>query len=166
MLHGISLIMKTKAKYQDKMDTNTKTKDSFSNVAIDIKIKLSALWITIMFLFVYADLKTIYQTGTVDAIIKGEIIGMKIDQFFLLTSAILMSLPAIMIVLSVILKPKLNRIANIACGFLFIIVNTGTYFLPGKVWSYYIYFTFLEYLILAMILIFAWKWPKEKDSRQ
>lgn len=145
------------------MDTNNKPKVTFSNIAIDIKIKLSILWIAIMFLFVYADLKAFYQTGNVDAIIKGEIIGMKIDQFFLLSSAILMSLPTIMIILSLMLKPKLNRILNIVCALLFIFVNTGTFFVPGKVWYYYIYFTFLEYLILAMIIRFAWKWTKDEE---
>lgn len=152
-----------KQKNQNKMNTNKKSKANLSNVEIDIKIKLSALWITIMFLFVYADLKAIYQTGTVDAIIKGEIIGMKINQIFLLSTALLMSLPTMMIILSLILKPKLNRIINIACALLFFFVNTGTFFTPGKAWNYYVYFTFLEYIVLAMILIFAWKWPKKED---
>jgi hypothetical protein len=142
------------------MDTKNKTTDILSNVRINVKIILSALWITIMFLFVYADLKAIYQTGTVDAIIKGEIIGIKIDQFFLLSSAILMSIPSIMIILSLILKPKLNRVLNILCALLFIFVNIGTYFAPGKVWHFYIYFTFIEFLILLSIIRFAWKWPK------
>jgi hypothetical protein len=142
------------------MDTKNKTTDILSNVRINVKIILSALWITIMFLLVYADLKAIYQTGTVDAIIKGEIIGIKIDQFFLLSSAILMSIPSIMIILSLILKPKLNRVLNILCALLFIFVNIGTYFAPGKVWHFYIYFTFIEFLILLSIIRFAWKWPK------
>jgi len=134
----------------------------FSDAAVHVKIKLSALWITIMFLFVYADLKAIYQTGMVDALIKGEIIGMKIDQFFLLSSAILMSIPIIMIFLSLTLKPKINRIANIVFAFIFILVNTGTYFAPGKVWYYYIYFTSIEYIITLLIIWFAWKWPKNE----
>jgi len=133
-----------------------------SDIKLDIKIKLSALWISLMFLFVYADLKAIYQTGTVEAIIKGEIIGMKINDMFLLSSAILMSIPAILIFLSIFLKPKLNRIFNIIFPGLFIMVNTGTYFVPGKVWWYYIYFTLLEYMICIFIIWFAWRWPKKE----
>ena len=132
------------------------------NTKLDIKIKLFALWIALMFLFVYADLKAIYQTGTVEAIIKGEIIGMKINDFFLLSSAILMSIPAIMIFLTVILKPKLNRILNIIFPLLFIFVNIGTYFAPGKVWYYYIYFTSLEYIICVLLIGIAWKWPRNE----
>jgi hypothetical protein len=143
------------------MKTNTNYM-VLSDIKLDIKIKLSALWISLMFLFVYADLKAIYQTGTVEAIIKGEIIGIKINDMFLLSSAILMSIPAIMIFLSIFLKPKLNRILNIIFPFLFIIVNTGTYFVPGKVWWFYIYFTSLEYQICIFIIWFAWRWPKRE----
>ncbi|MFO7656515.1 MAG: DUF6326 family protein [Bacteroidales bacterium] len=144
------------------MGTKIKSTGMLSNTEINVKIKLSALWITIMFLFVYADLKAIYQTGTVGAIIKGEIIGLKIDQIFLLSSAILMSIPAIMIFLSLILKPKINRTINIIFATLFIIVNTGTYFTPGKLWYYYIYFTTIEYVISILIIWTAWKWPKNE----
>jgi len=144
------------------METNNKTNDVLTNTEVNVKIKLSALWITIMFLFVYADLKAIYQTGTVDAILKGEIIDLKIDQIFLLSSAILMSIPAIMIFLSLILKPKINRTINIIFATLFIIVNTGTYFTPGKLWYYYIYFTTIEYVINMLIIWTAWKWSKNE----
>lgn len=134
---------------------------SYTDTKLDIKIKLSALWISLMFLFVYADLKAIYQTGTVEAIIKGEIIGMKINDLFLLSSAILMSIPATMIFLSIFLKSALNRIFNIFFPLLFIIVNTGTYFVPGKIWWYYIYFTSLEYLICILLILFSWRWPQK-----
>lgn len=137
-----------------------------SDTKLDIKIKLSALWISLMFLFVYADLKAMYQTGSIEAIIKGEIIGMKINDMFLLCSAILMSIPAIMIFLSIFLKPKLNRIFNVIFPLLFVIVNTGTYFAPGKVWWYYIYFTSLEYLICILIILITLKWPKTEIKQQ
>jgi hypothetical protein len=132
----------------------------FKDVSINIKLKLSALWITIMFLFVYADLKAIYQSETVNAIIKGEILGMKIDNLFLLTSAILMSIPSIMIIASLLLYPRINRIMNIIFGIFFILVNIATYFTPGEVWYYYIYFSSLESIICFLIIRYAWKWPK------
>ena len=141
------------------METSKSTK-SFLNTKLDIKIKLFALWTTLMFLFVYADLKAIYQTGTVEAILKGEIIGMKIDDFFLLSSSMLMSIPAIMIFLTIIMKPKINRVLNLIFPCLFIFVNIGTYFAPGKVWYYYVYFTSLEYIICLTIIWLSWEWPK------
>jgi hypothetical protein len=70
-----------------------------------------------------------------------------------------------MIFLSIFLKPKLNRIFNIIFPLLFIIVNTGTYFVPGKVWWYYIYFTSLEYLICIFIIGFTWRWPEKEISQ-
>ena len=143
---------------------NNKVQEKYINTKIEIKILLSVLWTTIMFLFVYADLKAIYQTGTVDAIIKGEIIGMKINQMFLFSSAILMSLPIIMIILSLIAKPMINRILNISIAALFIIINSMTYLIPneGSVWYYYVYFTMIEYIICIGIIILAIKWPKKE----
>jgi len=139
---------------------NIKRSNDLLNTKLDIKIKLSILWVTLMFLFVYADLKAIYQTGTVESIIQGDLLGMKIDDIFLLISAILMSLPAIMITLSVLLKPKMSRVFNIIVASLFIIINIATYFTPGRAWYYYIYFTSLETIICIIIIMFAWRWPK------
>ena len=46
----------------------------------------------------------------------GEIIDFQINQAFLLGSAVLMSIPTIMIFLSLTLSPKVNRYANMILG--------------------------------------------------
>jgi hypothetical protein len=113
---------------REEMKTSKQTND-LCNEKVDIKIILSTLWVTIMFLFVFADLKAIYQTGMVDALRAGEIIGLKINQLFLFSTAILMSIPAIMVFLSLVLRPKINRVVNISVAALFIIINIMTYFI-------------------------------------
>jgi hypothetical protein len=147
------------------MNTKNQIKNTFKNTVIDTKLKLSALWIGLMFLFVYADIKTLYQSGVIEEIITGKIIGIQISNIFLLVSAILMSIPAIMIILSVLLKPQINRILNIVFASMFIIINIGTYFMPGETWYYYVYFTSLENIINITILWFAWKWPKQEVNK-
>jgi len=44
------------------MNTNKKTTE-LEDVKINVKIKLSALWVAVMFLYVYADVRGFYETG-------------------------------------------------------------------------------------------------------
>ncbi len=55
--------------------------NSLEDVKINVKIKLSALWIAVMFLYVYADFKALLQPGLIELIIAGELlISIKITQ--------------------------------------------------------------------------------------
>jgi hypothetical protein len=60
------------------------------NEKINVRLKLSALWTAVMFIYVYADIKVLFQPGTIDAIKFGKIAGMEINQVFLLVSAIVL----------------------------------------------------------------------------
>jgi hypothetical protein len=57
------------------MNPNIKTARVFEDVKIDVKLKLSALWAVLMFLFIYADYQTLLQPGIVEKIIAGEVDG-------------------------------------------------------------------------------------------
>ncbi|MCD4790634.1 MAG: DUF6326 family protein, partial [Bacteroidales bacterium] len=94
------------------MNTNKKTTE-MENMKINVKMKLSALWVAVMFCYLYADVKAFYLHGFIEKIIAGEVMGMQITQAFLLGSSIVMAIPAVMIFLSLTLKAKANRRANI-----------------------------------------------------
>ena len=81
-----------------------------------------------MFIYVYADIKTLFQPEIPEQIISGVMGGMTINQSFLFAAAILMSIPPIMILLSLILKPSINRWVNIIVSFLHIFTyNSHTF---------------------------------------
>ncbi len=65
----------------------------------------------------YADVKTLFQPEIPEQIISGIVSGMTISQGFLFAAAILMSIPPIMIILSLILQPNTNRWVNIIVSF-------------------------------------------------
>ena len=142
-----------------------RTNKLLNNEKVNVKIILSALWIAVMFIYVYADIKTLFQPEIPEQIIAGIVAGMKINQSFLFAAALLMSIPAIMIILSLILPPGINRWLNMVVSFLHIALIIITRFVPGKIWYYYIYYQSVEAIFHFLIIWFAWKWPiQEKQS--
>src|SRR5512133_1865797 len=116
------------------------TKNTLQDEKVNVKIILAALWVAVMFIYVYADIKTLFQPEIPEQIISGIVCGMTINQSFLFAAAILMSIQPIMILLSLILKPSINRRVNIIVSFLHILLIIITRFVPGKIWYYYIYY--------------------------
>ena len=129
------------------------------DVKINVKYKLSALWIALMFFYTYADILGFYAPGHIEALMMGEIGGIQITQAFLLLSAILMVIPSLMVFLSLSLPVKANRVANIIIGIVLALVLGMTFFL-GEISAYYLLFGILEGLDLVLIVWQAWNWPK------
>jgi hypothetical protein len=140
------------------------TKKILQNDKVNVKIKLAALWVAVMFIYVYADIKTLFQPEIPEQIISGIIGGMTINQSFLFAAAILMSIPPIMILLSLILKPSINRWVNIIVSFLHILLIIITRFVPGKIWYYYIYYQSIEAIFHSLIIWYAWRWPIQEKQ--
>jgi len=145
------------------MGSNKKIVRNLEDVKINVKLKLAALWASVMFIYIYADIQTFFQTGIIEQLITGEVIGIKITQTFLLGSAVLMSIPSIMIFLSLTLKPKVNRLINIIISILHIGLIIALQFMPAKVYYYYKYFQLIEILFHLLIVWYAWKWPQQED---
>ena len=126
---------------------------------INVKIKLSALWIALMFCYTYADILGFYAPGNLEELLSGEIAGIQMTQGLLLGSAILMVIPNVMVFLSLVLKAKANRLVNIIVGIAYLGVLGSTFF-TGRNPAYYLLFAMLKVVLLALILWHAWKWPK------
>lgn len=127
----------------------------------DIKIKLSAIWISRMLVGFLGDVLRFLQPGMLEEIISGDPGGIQMTNEILLLAAIIMLLPIVMVFLSLTLKDKLNRILNISIAiFLFIFDLTGV-----ATYSY----TYSILLILAgmgfniLSICYAWKWNKIKS---
>jgi hypothetical protein len=150
---------------KEKMNTNKKTARILEDVKINVKIKLAALWVTLMFFYLYADVLAFYQPGHIEDVISGEVVGIQINQVFLLGSAMLMAIPSVMVFLSLTLKAKANRWANIILGIFHAGVLLTTMFIPVETvetWAYYIFYIIVEALFIALIVWYAWKWPKQE----
>jgi hypothetical protein len=140
------------------------TKHELVNEKVNVKIIIAALWIAVMFIYVYADIKTLFQPEIPEQIISGIIGGMAINQSFLFAAALLMSIPPIMVLLSLILKPSINRKLNIIVSSLHIILIIVTRFVPAKIWYYYIYYQSVEAVFHFLIIWYAWRWPIQEKQ--
>jgi hypothetical protein len=126
---------------------------------LDVKIKLSALWVALMFCYTYADILGFYAPGNLEELVSGEIAGIQMTQGVLLASAILMAGPTAMVFLSLTLKAKANRLVNVIVGLVYLGVLGGT-FLTGRSPAYYILYATGKALLLALVIWTAWKWPR------
>jgi hypothetical protein len=142
------------------MNSEKKATTIWKDVNIDVKIKLAALWIAVMFSYVYNDIFDLYKPGEMEHIIAGNMGPYPTTQVSLLTAMIMMTIPILMIVLSLTLKANANRWTNIIGGILYIFVAIGN--VIGESWAFYIFGNIVEVLLLLLIVGYAWKWPKQE----
>ncbi len=135
------------------------------DVKINVKLKLSALWVTVMFLFAYVDILSHMEPGIIEDFITGEVAGFQITGTWLLGVTIMMTIPALMVFLSLALKPKVNRWVNVIVAILKIIIVIGSLFI-GETWAYYTFGSVIEVVLLSLIIWTAWNWPKMEVGRK
>ena len=132
------------------------------DVKIDVKLKIAALWATMMLLFAYGDIFSYFRPGLIEDIIKGTVAGNQIDQVFLMFTTVYVAIPSLMVFLSLVLKPGINRLVNFVLAVVY--AASIVLFCIGETWAYYIFLSILECAILAMVAWFAWKWPVQESS--
>jgi hypothetical protein len=131
----------------------------FEDLKINVKIKLSALWVALMFFYSYNDVFGSFRQDQVEKVLSGE---MALNQVFLFGAAILMAIPIFMIFLSLALPAKVNRWVNIIVGIVYAGVLVPALLVPGGTWAYYLFYEILEVVFIALIVWYAWKWPKQE----
>ena len=118
----------------------------------EMRIKLSALWVALMLTYLLGDVLRIFS-GDFQG---GEIGGMKVSQGMYLGMAVMMTIPIVMVFLSLTLKQPVNRWANIITAillFAFNLIGLPTY--PS--W-YDRYLIVVGLLFNALTVWLAWKW--------
>jgi hypothetical protein len=67
-------------------------------------------------------------------------------------------IPSVMVICALILRPRVNRIVNIALSVMY-----AATIIVGAIgeWSYYILGSAIEAALLVAIVYYAWTWPKQ-----
>ena len=125
----------------------------------DVKIKLSALWVTFMLVGFVGAMLQLFEPGFIGQIIAGEVDGMTITQELLLVEAMLLVIPPIMVFLSVTLKGKANRWINAILGIFFI--GFGIVEIVTVASAYYVFTAIVGLVLNALIVWYAWKWQED-----
>jgi len=145
------------------MSSSTNSTHGLVDVKIDVKVKISALWIALMFFYLYRDVLGFMEPGHVEDLLAGELAGVRMTQAVLLGSAVLMAIPSIMVFLSLALKATANRWLNIILGIAHIALLGGTFFV-GPITALYTFYAIVEFLLMVLIVWHAWKWPRREDA--
>jgi hypothetical protein len=119
---------------------------------VQVRTKLSTLWIVLMLTYLLGDVLRIFSGDFV----AGEMGSMQVGQGLYLGMAALMGLPIMMVFLSLTLPYKANRWANIILAIFFFAFNAvGLPTYPS------LYDQFLIVVGLAFNVVtvwYAWKW--------
>lgn len=132
---------------------------SLEDFKINTKIKLSALWTSVMFCYIYGDYFSLYVPNKVADFISGQTL---LDSPIKLFSAsVLMVIPSLMIFISVAAKPKVSRLLNILFGIIYTAIMLLIAFASiAPWWSFYVFLAIVESILTAVIVWIAVKWPK------
>ena len=130
----------------------------------DVKIKLAVLWLLKDLTVLATFLVTLMDPGIREQIIAGEVGGMQMTPELLLVFAIILLVPLVMTFLSLTLKDSTNRWVNMILGIAFTGLElfgvTDVLAAP----SAYITLMWVSMVVPpALIVWYAWKWPKQED---
>ena len=122
-----------------------------------MQLKLAALWTSVMFLYIYVDYFALYMPGKLEHIQVGKMFVFDITQGFLMFALTSVTIPALIISVSVLLPPKANRLSNIIIAVVFIPYTLFN--LAGDAWRHMVFGAVVEVVLLGLIMHYAWKWP-------
>ena len=128
------------------------------DVKVNVKIKLSGLWASLMFCYLYGDYFGLHKPGTLQEVMAGKMgpLG-PTTQGVLLGTSLMMAIPSLMVFLSLVLPPRVNRGANIVLGLVYTAIMLLT--MPGA-WQFYLFLGVIEIALSLAIVRYAWKWPR------
>ena len=125
---------------------------------INVRIKISALWIVYMFIYIYTDYYKMYVPGKINEMISGFYDEIQITQVTLFFLSAVTIIPALMIFLTLVIKTKVNRWLNLVIGLLHICI--GVVAIIDSNWTFWIFYCSLLICVAALIVIYSLKWPK------
>jgi len=126
-----------------------------SSEKLDMKVKLSTLWLVAMLAYTYGDVVTL-----MDPVKHGS---MQLTQGFLLGASIFMAIPIAMVLFSRILSHRANRLANIIAGTIMSVALVLTLFVAVPA-LYYVFFTAIEVASTSLIVLYASKWSRTEEE--
>ncbi|MCB2098423.1 MAG: hypothetical protein KDE05_12370 [Parvularculaceae bacterium] len=126
------------------------------------KLKVSALWTSLMFLYVYGDYFNMYSPGKLEKMAAGNVGPVNAaDETGMLAISMMMAVPALMIALSLLLPAALSKWLNVLFGLAYAAILAVT--LPGAP-LFYVGYGAIEIPLSLLIAWTAFSWPKTEEG--
>ena len=122
---------------------------------LEMKIKLSTLWIVVLFNITFRDFHEFLRPGYMEELLAMTSNGAEVSQGLLLASAIVLQIPIGMIFLTQVLHIRVSRWVNII-GAIIMIAGTIVYNLSPDLDDTF-FFT-IACVAMCAIIWYAWRW--------
>jgi membrane-anchored glycerophosphoryl diester phosphodiesterase (GDPDase) len=138
---------------------NPPTRSALEDLRMPVQAKLAAAWTSLMFLYIYVDYFHLYKPGAIDQIRGGVVWEFDISQTLLTAFLTVVAIPSLMVFLSMTLPARANRLMNLIVAPIYIPVSIFNAL--GESWTYFYGLSIgLEVILLALIVRYAWTWPR------
>ena len=142
---------------------NPPSQSTLEDLRMPVQAKLASAWTSFMFLYVYVDILKFFMPGTIDDILVGVVWEFDVSQVFMVVALSLMAVPILMVFLSMTLPARANRLMNLIVAPIYVVVSAFNAL--GESWTYYYTLSIgLEVIVLALIVRYAWTWPRRTAS--
>src|SRR5215470_17947151 len=141
---------------------------TLEDTRVPVRLKLFALWSSLMFFYLYADYFQLWQPGHLQGMLEGRRPFPGNPQGVLLAMSAVMLVPCLMPFLTVVLPVRLSRWLNIIFGVVYTLVMLAVViaaiFASEIHWYSYILYGLIEIILTLLIIWYAWTWPKEASN--
>ena len=134
------------------------TSTDYQDYRINPRIKIAALWASMMFIFAYVDLFSMFRADIRADIAAGKMFTFTIGQSFLLGVTIYILVPSLMVFLSLVLPVKVTRLANLVLAVFYAVTAAGSAISDSN--YYYILGSVTEAALMLGVVYYGWTWPK------
>jgi hypothetical protein len=127
-----------------------------------VKLKVAALWASLMFCYIYGDFFGLFDPGKLAAMNMGRMgpLGIATPEVLIGVSA-MMAIPSVMVFLSLVLPPRPDRWINIVLGIAYTAIMLLT--MRGAP-PFYLFLGVIEVMLSLAIAWYAWTWPREAKA--
>jgi hypothetical protein len=130
----------------------------FEDLEVPVKLKIAGLWTATMFCYVYADFFALHEPGRLAKMNAGILAPFgPATPMMMLGVAVMMVIPSVLVFLSLVLPPAINRWANMAFGAIYTIIIILT--MSGAP-LFYLFFGAVEVVLTSTIVWYGWTWPR------
>ncbi len=128
---------------------------------IDPRLKISALWISVLFVFAYVDIFSLYRPDVRDDLDRGMVHTFEVGETFLLLTTLYIVVPSLMVFLTLVMPPRLNRNANIVIAGIYALTVIGSAI--GD-WWYFVFGSAVEVVLLLTVIHYARTLVERRDA--
>lgn len=130
---------------------------------INVRVRLAGMWTSMLFVFAYVDLFSLYRADVGADLDVGRMGGFTVGDGFLLGTTAYVLVPALMITGSLMLSAPVARMANLVFAAVYAVSCVA-----GAIGdrAYYLLGTAVEVALLIAVAVTAWRWPRAASSRR